>query len=127
MFKKKKEIIVPKWDREEEYQRTYSRMIAAEEVYRNYSGEDKVEEEQLKTEWLELKKLFEPLYAQREDWIDKSGTRERKEQKEKTSRDTKVAAAVTIFGIALPPIIENRGIIIKGVKDWIQKPKLWKR
>lgn len=126
MFKKK-EIIIPIWDREEEYQRTYSRMIAAEELYRNYAGDDEKEEEKLKSEWVELKKLFEPLYAQREDWLDKSGTRECKEKKEKTSRDTKVAAAVTLFGIALPPIIENRGIIIKGIKDWVQKPRLWRK
>lgn len=124
MFKKKKEIIIPKWDREEEYQRAYSKMIFAESEY-----DDAIEEtrEEKKAAWIEAKKIFEPLYAQREEWLDKTGARPTVARKEKVSKDTKLAAGVTILGIALPPLIENRGIIIKGMRDWIQKPRLWRK
>ena len=123
IFKKQKENVVLVWDREEEYQRAYAKMVAAEEAY-DLATENK---EELKAAWLEQKKIFEPLYVQREEWLDKTGTRPKAQQKDKISKDAKLAAGVTILGIGLPVILENRGIIMKGVRDWVQKPKLWRK
>lgn len=125
IFKKKQKEVVPVWDREEEYQRAYAKMIAAEELYD--IATDIQEKENLKAVWLEQKKLFEPLYAQREEWLDKTGARPKAQQKDKITKDAKLAAGVTILGIGLPVVLENRGIIMKGVRDWVQKPKLWRK
>lgn len=125
IFKKKQKEVVPVWDREEEYQRAYAKMIAAEELYD--IATDIQEKENLKAAWLEQKKIFEPLYVQREEWLDKTGTRPKAQQRDTVSKDAKLAAGVTILGIGLPVILENRGIIMKGVRDWVQKPKLWRK
>lgn len=123
LFKKKKKDEVLVWDREEEYQRAKTRMVDAEIAY--IECKDKGEEkENLKTAWLEAKKIFEPLYCQREDWFDKNSVRPKRDR---ISKDAKLAAGVTILGIGLPPLIENRGVIMRHAREWIQKPKLWRK
>lgn len=125
MFKifkrKKKEIIVPVWEREDEYWLLYRKMAEAKARYLTYDGEDAIERGALKAEWLELEKLYTPLYQMREDWMDKSNVRPRIKEKDKLTKSSILMAVMTAFGIILPPAIENRGIIIKSAKDATQR------
>lgn len=125
MFKifkrKKKEIIIPVWEREDEYWLLYRKMAEAKARYLTYNGEDVIEREALKAEWLELEKLYTPLYQMREDWLDKSNVRPRIKEKDKLTKSSILMAVMTAFGMILPPVIENRGIIIKTAKDATQR------
>ena len=125
MFKifkrKKKEIIIPVWEREDEYWLLYRKMAEAKARYLTYNGEDIIEREALKAEWLELEKLYTPLYQMREDWLDKSNVRPRIKEKDKLTKSSILMAVMTAFGMILPPVIENRGIIIKTAKDVTQR------
>lgn len=122
MFKrKKKEIVVPVWEREDEYWLLYRKMAEAKARYLTYDGEDAIERGALKAEWLELEKLYTPLYQMREDWMDKSNVRPRIKEKDKLTKSSILMAVMTAFGMILPPVIENRGIIIKTAKDATQR------
>lgn len=128
IFKKKEEIPPLVWDREEEYKRAYARLIEAEKKLDEATAEgSETMITHRKAEWEELKTIFDHLYAMRQAWLKETGAMPKVEQKDKMSIDTKVAAGVTILGVALPPLIENRGVILRGIKDWIQKPKLWRK
>ena len=128
IFKKKEEIPPLVWDREEEYKRAYARLVAAEEKLDEATAEGNEEKiKNTKAEWEELKTNFDILYTLKQAWLKETGSMPKVEQKDKMSVDTKVAAGVTILGVALPPLIENRGVILRGIKDWIQKPKLWRK
>lgn len=122
LFKrKKKEIVAPVWEREDEYWLLYRKMAEAKARYLTYDGEDAIERGALKAEWLELEKLYTPLYQMREDWMDKSNVRPRIKEKDKLTKSSILMAVMTAFGIILPPAIENRGIIIKSAKDATQR------
>lgn len=122
LFKrKKKEIIIPVWEREDEYWLLYQKMAEAKARYLTYDGEDAIERVALKAEWLELEKLYTPLYQMREDWMDKSNVRPRIKEKDKLTKSSILMAVMTAFGMILPPVIENRGIIIKTAKDATQR------
>lgn len=122
LFKrKKKEIVVPVWEREDEYWLLYKKMAEAKARYLTYDGEDVNEREALKAEWLELEKLYTPLYQMREDWMDKSNVRPKIKEKDKLTKSSILMAVMTAFGIILPPAIENRGIILKTAKDATQR------
>ena len=122
LFKrKKKEIIVPVWEREDEYWLLYKKMAEAKARYLTYDGEDTNERESLKTEWLELEKLYTPLYQMREDWMDKSNVRPKIKEKDRLTKSSILMAVMTAFGMILPAAVENRGIIIKTAKDTTQR------
>lgn len=122
LFKrKKKEIIVPVWEREDEYWLLYKKMAEAKARYLTYDGIDANERESLKAEWLELEKLYTPLYQMREDWMDKSNVRPKIKEKDKLTKSSILMAVMTAFGMILPAAIENRGIIIKTAKDTTQR------
>lgn len=122
LFKrKKKEIVVPIWEREDEYWLLYKKMAEAKARYLTYDGIDANERELLKAEWLELEKLYTPLYQMREDWMDKSNVRPKVKEKDKLTKSSILMAVMTAFGMILPPVIENRGIIIKTAKDATQR------
>lgn len=117
MLKKKKEIVIPVWEREQEYQLLYAKMSLAKAEYLNYEGHDEALKAELKAEWLELEKVFTPLYEMRECWMDKTGVRPKKVEKEKLSKEAKVTIGVTAGSLIIPPLIENRGIIMRNAKD----------
>lgn len=122
LFKrKKKEIVVPVWEREDEYWLLYKKMAEAKARYLTYTGEDANEREALKAEWLELEKLYTPLYQMREDWMDKSNVRPKIKEKDRLTRSSILMAVMTAFGMILPAAVENRGIIIKTAKDTTQR------
>lgn len=122
LFKrKKKEIIVPVWEREDEYWLLYKKMAEAKARYLTYTGEDANEREALKAEWLELEKLYTPLYQMREDWMDKSNVRPKIKEKDRLTKSSILMAVMTAFGMILPAAVENRGIIIKTAKDTTQR------
>lgn len=122
LFKrKKKEIIVPVWEREDEYWLLYKKMAEAKARYLTYTGKDTNEREALKAEWLELEKLYTPLYQMREDWMDKSNVRPKIKEKDRLTKSSILMAVMTAFGMILPAAVENRGIIIKTAKDTTQR------
>lgn len=122
LFKrKKKEIVVPVWEREDEYWLLYKKMAEAKARYLTYDGEDANEREALKAEWLELEKLYTPLYQMREDWMDKSNVRPKIKEKDRLTKSSILMAVMTAFGMILPAAVENRGIIIKTAKDTTQR------
>ena len=122
LFKrKKKEIIVPVWEREDEYWLLYKKMAEAKARYLTYTGEVTNEREALKAEWLELEKLYTPLYQMREDWMDKSNVRPKIKEKDRLTKSSILMAVMTAFGMILPAAVENRGIIIKTAKDTTQR------
>ena len=122
LFKrKKKEIIVPVWEREDEYWLLYRKMTEAKARYLTYDGEDAIERGALKAEWLELEKLYTPLYQMREDWMDKSNVRPKIKEKDKLTKSSILMAVMSAFGMILPAAVENRGIIIKTGKDVTQR------
>ena len=122
LFKrKKKEIVVPVWEREDEYWLLYKKMAEAKARYLTYTGEDANEREALKAEWLELEKLYTPLYQMREDWMDKSNVRPKIKEKDRLTKSSILMAVMTAFGMILPAAVENRGIIIKTAKDTTQR------
>ena len=132
MFKKKKKNleVIPVWEREGEYQRAYAKLLDAEENLDAAKADETASEEEisrLTKEWARAKEIFEPLYMQRIDWLRMTDTMPKREGKEKISKDTKLAAIVTLLGVALPPIIEYKGIIMRHAKDWVQKPRLWRK
>lgn len=49
--------------------------------------------------------------------MDKSGVRPKKVEKEKLSKEAKVTIGVTAGSLVIPPLIENRGIIMRTAKD----------
>lgn len=122
LFKrKKKEIITPVWEREDEYWLLYKKMAEAKARYLTYDGEDAIERGALKAEWLELEKLYTPLYQMREDWMDKSNVRPKIKEKDRLTKSSILMAVMTAFGMILPAAVENRGIIIKTAKDTTQR------
>lgn len=122
LFKrKKKETVVPVWEREDEYWLLYRKMAEAKARYLTYDGEDAIERGALKAEWLELEKLYTPLYQMREDWMDKSNVRPKIKEKDKLTKSSILMAVMTAFGMILPAAVENRGIIIKTAKDTTQR------
>lgn len=122
LFKrKKKEIITPVWEREDEYWLLYKKMAEAKAKYLTYDGEDAIERGALKAEWLELEKLYTPLYQMREDWMDKSNVRPKIKEKDRLTKSSILMAVMTAFGMILPAAVENRGIIIKTAKDTTQR------
>lgn len=122
LFKrKKKEIITPVWEREDEYWLLYRKMAEAKAKYLTYDGEDAIERGALKAEWLELEKLYTPLYQMREDWMDKSNVRPKIKEKDRLTKSSILMAVMTAFGMILPAAVENRGIIIKTAKDTTQR------
>lgn len=129
-FKKKEEIPPLVWDREEEYQLVYARYIAAMKKLDEALGEGDSNKEtilQLETEWRRIKETFDNLYELRQAWLIETGALPKMKQKERLTMDTKVAAGITLLGIALPPLIENRGVILRNASSWLQKPKLWRK
>lgn len=48
--KKKKEVIIPVWEREQEYQLLYTKMAEAKANYLTYEGTDEETRARLKTE-----------------------------------------------------------------------------
>ena len=122
LFKrKKKEFITPVWEREDEYWLLYRKMAEAKARYLTYDGEDAIERAALKAEWLELEKLYTPLYQMREDWMDKSNVRPKIKEKDRLTKSSILMAVMTAFGMILPAAVENRGIIIKTAKDTTQR------
>ena len=118
---KKKEVIIPVWEREDEYWLLYKKMAEAKARYLTYNGGNKEEAELLKSEWLELEKLYTPLYQMREDWMDKSNVRPKIKEKDKLTKSSILMAVMTAAGIILPSALENRGVILKGAKDATSK------
>lgn len=122
MFGRKKKVEdVPVWEREEEYLLLYSKMAEAKAKYLTYDGEDEEERTRLKNEWLELEKVYTPLYQMKQEWMDKSNCRPRIEEKDHLSKSAILMAVMTAFGIVAPAFMENRGVIIKNGKDIVSK------
>lgn len=121
--RKKKEIIVPVWDREEEYQLLKARTDEARKEYLEYRGEDEDKKKQLEAEWLKLQKLYEPLYAMRENWLREAGVHPQAEKRAKMSMYEKATLGVTAFGMIAPTVWEQKGVIWKSGKEMGQR--LW--
>ena len=119
--RKKKEVEIPIWDREQEYQDLKKAHDQAQFCYLDYQGSDETERQRLETEWLKLKKLYDPLYVQREEWLKETGTHPKVQKKEGLSKETKVMAGLTIAGWAVPMAAEHFGIILRSAKDITSK------
>ena len=115
--RKKKEVVLPIWDREEEYQSLKKAHDEAQNNYLSYYGDDMEKKHALQTEWLNLKKLYDPLYVQREEWLRETGTHPKAEKKEGLSTETKVMIGVTTFSTIAPIAAEHWGLIMRNAKD----------
>lgn len=119
--RRKKQEVIPEWEREAEYMLLYSKMAEAKAKYLTYEGDDETERARLKAEWLELEKVYTPLYQMKQEWMDKSNCRPRIEEKDKLSKSAILMAVMTAFGIVAQPIMENRGVILKTGKDFVSR------
>lgn len=119
--RKKKQEVIPVWEREEEYMLLYTKMAEAKAKYLTYEGDDEKERTRLKNEWLELEKVYTPLYQMKQEWMDKSNCRPKVEEKDRLSKSAILMAVMTAFGIIAQPVMENRGVIIKNGKDIVSK------
>lgn len=119
--RKKKQEVIPEWEREAEYMLLYSKMAEAKAKYLTYEGDDETERARLKAEWLELEKVYTPLYQMKQEWMDKSNCRPRIEEKDRLSKSAILMAIMTGFGIIAQPIMENRGVILKTGKDFVSR------
>ena len=119
--RKKKQEVIPTWEREEEYLLLYSKMAEAKARYLTYEGDDETERARLKAEWLELEKVYTPLYQMKQEWMDKSNCRPKVEERDRLSKSAILMAVMTAFSIVAQPVMENRGVIIKNGKDIVSK------
>lgn len=119
--RKKKQEVIPVWEREEEYMLLYKKMAEAKARYLTYEGSDEAERARLKAEWLELEKVYTPLYQMKQEWMKNTNCFEKVEEKDKLSKSAVLMAVMTVFGIIAPPLMENWGIIIKKGGDVVSR------
>lgn len=121
--RKKKEIVVPVWDREDEYQALKIATDEAQKKYLEYGGDSEETKSLLEEEWLKLKKLYEPLYAMREEWLREAGIHPKVEQRQKMTVYEKTTIGITAFGMIAPTLWEQKGVLWRGAKEHGQR--LW--
>ena len=117
--RKKKQEVIPVWEREEEYWAVFAKFKEAKFRYLSYEGNDEEERERLESEWLKWEKLYTPLYQLRDEWLEKTNSREKVKEKDRLTKNAILMAVLTAVGMVGPSVVENRGIIMKGAKDGV--------